>query len=459
MTVKVIIPESCSSKARWIVDVIFGEFLGIDYRIIEGGQRYYSIELEGDSLQLPDCFFDQTNDTWLQRSSIPCIPLELWDVASSGLMVPLVTQTLPVLFGKPEVDISDSHIRLGLDIFGSAFFMLSRYEEVVLPDRDKHDRFPATASLSYKAEFLDRPIIDEYVEVLWAAIKMLWPGLKRRVRQGEIKVTCDVDAPYDCAAANMKVFMRAFAGDVLKRRDAKISYSRFRNYFASKWGNYRYDPYNTFDWYMGECEKAGRRAAFYFIPEHTAGVIDGCYDINETRIHQLLIDIHGRGHEVGVHGSYNSYQSASQIHRELNILIDACERAGVKGGVAGNRQHYLRWDAKQTPDHLDAAGFKYDTTGSFADLSGFRYGTSRTFTMWSWQKNKAMRIRQRPLVLMECSVISSRYMGLGYTDEALAVMLQLKQRALIYGGDFTLLWHNSHLTREQDRAFFSELIA
>lgn len=104
----------------------------------------------------------------------------------------------------------------------------------------------------------------------------------------------------------------------------------------------------------------------------------------------MLLDIDGRGHEVGVHGSYNSYQSASQVHRELNILIDACERAGVKGGVSGNRQHYLCWDTKQTLDHLDAAGFKYDTTGSFSDLSGFRYGTSRTFTMWSWQKNKAM---------------------------------------------------------------------
>lgn len=43
-----------------------------------------------------------------------------------------------------------------------------------------HDRFPATASLAYRAGFLDRPQIDEYLEILWAAMRRLWPGLQRK---------------------------------------------------------------------------------------------------------------------------------------------------------------------------------------------------------------------------------------------------------------------------------------
>ena len=39
----------------------------------------------------------------------------------------------------------DVSIRLPIDIFGAAFFMLSRYEEAVLPDRNHHERFTATA--------------------------------------------------------------------------------------------------------------------------------------------------------------------------------------------------------------------------------------------------------------------------------------------------------------------------
>jgi Family of unknown function (DUF7033) len=459
VTLRINIPITYTNEVRWVVEVLFQEFLGVDYEIVEWGEKYYCLDVAGNTLQFPDCFFDQASSAWLHPASIPDIPLSSWDVASSGLDVTLLTQSLPVLFGKPEIDISENHIHLGVDIFGSAFFMLSRYEEVVLPDRDKHNRFPATASLSYKAGFLARPIIDEYVEILWAAMKHLWPGLNRKNHQGKINVTCDVDAPYDCASASLETFLRTFASDVLKRCDGKMAYTRFLNYFASKWGNYRYDPYNTFDWFMCECERAGRKASFYFIPDNTAGVIDGCYAISESRIRELLRDIDGRGHEVGVHGSYGSYQSASQIRQERNLMIEACEQAGVDSSVSGNRQHFLRWDAMQTPDYLDAVGFEYDTTGSFADVPGFRYGTSRTFTMWSWRKKEAIQIKQRPLILMESSVIGKHYMGLGYTDEAMEIMLQLKQRALAYGGDFTLLWHNSHLTCEQDRKFFKALIA
>lgn len=79
--------------------------------------------------------------------------------------------------------------------------------------------------------------------------------------------------------------------------------------------------------------------------------------------------------------------------------------------------------------------------------------------MWSWRTNAPLRIRQQPLILMECSVIADRYLGLGYTQDAMDLMLRLKQCALAYGGDFTLLWHNSHLTTAEDRAFFRELIA
>jgi hypothetical protein len=60
---------------------------------------------------------------------------------------------------------------------------------------------------------------------------------------------------------------------------------------------------------------------------------------------------------------------------------------------------------------------------------------------------------------MECSVIADRYMGLGYSDEAMNLMLSLKEKSLAYGGDFTLLWHNSHFSTEWDKKFFTDLIA
>ena len=59
---------------------------------------------------------------------------------------------------------------------------------------------------------------------------------------------------------------------------------------------------------------------------------------------------------------------------------------------------------------------------------------------------------------MECSVISERYMGLRYTDAAYDAGKTLKRRALRYGGDFTLLWHNSHLRTPEDWDLFQSFL-
>ena len=48
--------------------------------------------------------------------------------------------------------------------------MLTRYEELVVPDRGAHDRFPAAASVAVREGFLEIPIVDAYVELLWGAL-------------------------------------------------------------------------------------------------------------------------------------------------------------------------------------------------------------------------------------------------------------------------------------------------
>jgi hypothetical protein len=54
--------------------------------------------------------------------------------------------------------------------------MLARYKEVARSDRDEHDRFPAAASLTHQEGFFERPIVNEYLEILWSCVKRLLPG-------------------------------------------------------------------------------------------------------------------------------------------------------------------------------------------------------------------------------------------------------------------------------------------
>ncbi len=456
MSILIEIPADRAAPLSWATEIVLGAMLGIPFRLSEGGASEIVLSAEGRKLVMPSLFPDLDGDRseWVRQCPVP--PLE--KMSQEALPEADLEGPLPVLFGHAEVAISEREIRCGIDILGSVFFMLSRFEEVVLPDRDPHDRFPGTASLAWKAGFLYRPIVDEYVESLWVMMKRLWPDLSRTMRVGSVRVSCDVDQPFDRVGASPRALARSIAGDLGKRGNPRMAFSRALNFLAHRHGDLRFDPYYTFDWYMDVCERNGHCAAFYFIADHSAGAIDGTYDIDEPRTLTLMHRIAERGHEIGMHGSYNTFRDATQIGIERNRLLAACEKAGVDAEISGNRQHYLRWDAAQTPDLLDHTGFGYDTSGSFADRPGFRYGTAHPFKMWSWRQLRQLRLVQRPLVVMEGSVIAKIYLGLGYTPGALNLMHTLRRRALKRGGDFTLLWHNSHFLNQGDRAFFDNLL-
>jgi hypothetical protein len=52
---------------------------------------------------------------------------------------------------------------------------------------------------------------------------------------------------------------------------------------------------------MNISEEHNLRSAFYFITDHSAGIIDGIYNISNPLIRKLLTKIHQGGHEIGLH--------------------------------------------------------------------------------------------------------------------------------------------------------------
>lgn len=453
-------PPGYAGERNYALDFVLTDCLGQDwsYRVGDRDDLRLSIPGSDAGLTLPDTLFSLSPSDWLSAASVPAGPLDQWDPAAAGLAVELILPTIPVIYGENGAVDKVGDPRLPIDIFGSVFFMLSRYEEVAHPVLGEFEWFPAAASLAHRADYIYRPIVDEYVEILWIAMHRLWPGLVRRHRDGGMRISCDVDAPFDPTVGSSTRLAKTVTADLLKRRSPTLAAQRLRRFAANRRGHYRLDPYHTFDWYMRTCDQAGHRAAFYFIPDTTDARMDGGYDIFAPEIIALLRQIAANGHEIGTHGSFNSFRDAGQIAREKTRLSEACRQAGLSSEITGNRQHYLRWDAAETPGHLDAAGYAYDTTGGYADAPGFRYGTARPFPMWDWARSTRCRLLQRPLILMEISVLSPAFLGLQDFDESLSLMTMLKRRATRFGGDFSLLWHNSRLMTPHDRELFATLI-
>lgn len=406
-------------------------------------------------LTIADCLFATPQANWLARDSLPTRPLPRWDTTEAPIEATLVDVQVPVIYGArldngSFFEESESECTLGVDIFGSVFFQLARYEEIAVRERDEHARFPARASLAQQEDFLSRPLADEYVEILFAAIKRLWPESTRRSRIFTEQISHDVDS-HLYRAASAPDALRTAMGDLVRRRDPVLATSRIRSSF----GHADHNPYNTFELIMDLSEQRGVRSSFNFIAGTTAPGQDGSYDISDPWIGDLIKRIDRRGHEIGLHPSYNTFDDPELIAAELSTLAQTCESLGIDQRPVGGRQHYLRFESPTTWRGWEQAGLLYDSTLGFPRDSGFRCGTCVAYPVFDVLERRVLQLRERPLIVMEMAVLDRD--GLDEQQAALEFK-RLRERCRLFGGEFTLLWHNSRLACARDRRIYAAVL-
>ena len=157
----VVTPPGLSAEWDWILSVVLEDWLGLSFqREEETDAKHVSIALRSSEERATPLVLGA--DFWLAQTMqtgsfcCPTEPLQSWMPEVQEQQVALVERQIPVLFGSiPGADIP-------IDVFGSAFWMLARVEELAKGALDNHGRFPASRSLAMREGFLDRPIIDEY---------------------------------------------------------------------------------------------------------------------------------------------------------------------------------------------------------------------------------------------------------------------------------------------------------
>ena len=173
---------------------------------------------------------------------------------------------------------------------------------------------------------------------------------------------------------------------------------------------------------------------------------------------QLFKDIHKGGHEIGIHGSYESFDNAKILEQEIATLKLTLSDLNIPIERLKSRQHYLRWDQLQTPQILDRAGIHSDSSLAFADHAGFRCGTSRSFRMFDLAANQSLSLIQQPLIMMETTIFGEHYQNLNLDDDGLRYVLDLKHTSLRIGKQFTFLWHNCSFDNDNGFDFYSQLV-
>jgi Family of unknown function (DUF7033) len=419
VTLLVEAPPGYEPERRYILDVVLADWLGLEWELRTAERGDVRIALaedpDGADVTLPEGLFATPSDEWLTEASLPSV-------------------------------------RDSADLLGSAFFMLTRYEELAVADRDQHGRFPAASSAAHREGLLGIPIVDEYVERLWEALQRAWPRLERRPRAFEVVLTHDIDDPLATLQHTPRDVVRQLGGDLVRRRDPRLAARRVRSLL----GDARLDPHNTFDFLMAVSERHGLRSAFYFLAHRDERPRAGAYLFEDPWVRSLIGRIAQRGHEIGVHPSLCTHLDAERTREELERLQRVAEAEGVRQDEWGGRQHFLRWANPDTWRSWEAAGLAYDSTLAYSEQIGFRTGTCHPYRVFDLRERRPLNLREEPLQVMDVTLLSS--MGLSL-DAAREAVLEVAAQCRRHRGRLGILWHNNTLLRSaREQRWYADLI-
>ena len=424
--------KKCMLEKEYVWRVLLKEFLGVEYHLTyDDSVIGYQIQLENNALiTFEDDFFGRySEDDYAHADHVPA--------TVDSLRHELFDQLVPVIYGSARLEVEDRQIACGLDIVGSTFFMLTRWEEHVVRQRDEHDRFPLRASLAYRAGFHQRPVVNQYVELLWNMLTHLNAALTRKKRRFRVIPTHDVDRMRRWRGWGQT--LRVPYRNVVVERNPARGLHNLRNMLQVKLG-LKDDPYDTFDYLMRASEKFSLQSRFYFMAGGETA-FDNYYQLGQLKVQDLLETIKSRGHQIGFHPSYNSYTRPLLWRQERDALAALAPRKITKG-----RQHYLRFEVPTTWQIWEDAGMSVDSSLGYPEAPGFRCGTCYAFPVFNFLTRYTMSLYESPLICSEASLIEHQHLSPRAAEEEVRRVYEETQR---YQGNFVLLWHNAALFTEE----------
>lgn len=135
------------------------------------------------------------------------------------------------------------------------------------------------------------------------------------------------------------------------------------------------EPYWNFPDIIKIEEEYGVRSTFFILDETIPfKLFDkknwqlslGRYKISNPKLREAVQFLDKNGWEIGVHGSYLSYNNEELLKKEKQNIEEI-----IGHEIIGSRQHYLNWDETTWNIHK-ACGFKYDSTWGLSEDIGFR---------------------------------------------------------------------------------------
>jgi peptidoglycan/xylan/chitin deacetylase (PgdA/CDA1 family) len=450
----------CSEK-DYIFNTIFSSFLPVfDFEIVFDNsinQNEIVISFDKDGIQkeliLNNDFFQKANKNWLHLNSLP--ENNIKEMPIGRFLTEYLYQTIPVLYGKPEIIYeTDNKIICNVDLFGSMFFMLTLYEELVLNVNDEHGRFNHKLSLFYKKKYYQRPLVNEYVNILKKLLLDLDFIFPNNNRIYKVVLSHDVDVP----SINTYSFIgliKNVGADIVIRKSALVAFNKIyawvSQYIFNK--SSKKDPLFNYDYIMDISDKYHIKSQFNFISINGKGGIDGNYSISETIYIELLKKIIKRGHKIGIHPGYYTIDNLNKLKYQVDIFKSILNSIEVKNYKITGRQHYLRWQNPITWRNWEYCGIAEDSSVGSEYFIGFRSGTCYEYPVYDLEIRKSLSLVEYPLVIMDVCLFKK-----GNIIEVDNSLNTIKSVITYFNGNVTILYHNNYITTRRQKLAYVNLL-
>jgi hypothetical protein len=403
-------------RLRYIVEIIFGEILGLNWEIVSDKRKlgknpvinYSEDDLKGSFNIQPHGLLTETG----LRTCDPVI--SEW-------------KGLPVFFQSPP------GYDLPFDIFAASFYLVSRYEEYLGFEPDKYGRFRGSQCLAYRNNFLLKPIIDLWSRELSKVLLLKYQNLTFKRNVFKSILTVDIDQPFAYLGKDIFRSLGGLIKDV--RQGAGKAGERYRTVTKGE-----KDPYDVFDYIFNTIGKQNLDVRF-FIP--TGNRSD--YDKNpswQNEDYRRLIKQVAENYSIGLHPSFTASDNYPILINEKQRLQSITSK-----DIMLSRFHYIHMRFPGSLKNLIAAGITEDYSMGYPDEPGFRAGIARPFYFYDIPEEKKSSLRIFPFQVMDGTF--SQYKSMD-ADSSSGLIGSIITETRKVGGLFVSIWHNTTLLDNQE---------
>lgn len=403
-------------EKKYILTTIFQDLLGLPVQIYFVEKNGYEFVIGDKKVVFADAFFSKFKKP-LSYLSVENIPDSLTIENMLGVKVPLI-------WGNNEHVVDGEEIYIGNDVFATAFFFLTRWEEYVLRE---HQGLSVREKVNEKLLFIVRNglqkkcLVNDILEFLKVLLKKC--GIEQfQTYHFDVMLTHDVDRCYLSSYEELcrNIYQMLKTGTSEKARRILGDYLSYQQQGIN--------PFNSFDELMTISEQNG------FKNQPCVTGDEGItYSIYDDFVVKTISNILSRGHYIGLHASESTSLSYNALEKEYDRLLEVS-----KNRISGGRTHSLIY-SYDIFENMERLGLEYDSGVGFQYYNGFRSSMCYPYSMFDIKKRKKLVMKQYPFMVMDSVSVRNGMNAEDFFEDAIEIINTVKK----YNGVFVTNWHSN----------------